>query len=240
VNFIVLAAGVGSRMGTLSTYLQKCMYPVLEKPFLEYTLQSVIASGRFDPTRDALVLVVGHKADQIRSYFGDLWQHIPLRYVEQTPPLGTAHALLLGRDRGNPEEACVVVQADVWADPGFFAALVDHPAANVLSSVRHVCERQHNERLDLDGDRVVRAWQGTGPYVECGIWKFSPELTGRMMSRKADEYRALISVQAAIDEGMEVKVLERDDWVHLGGTEPSVRENLAALYRFVLERGAPW
>ena len=45
--------------------------------------------------------------------------------------------------------------------------------------------------MDLDGERVTRAFQGSGPFIECGVWKFSPDLLGYMMSRKADEYRAL-------------------------------------------------
>lgn len=236
MNYVILAAGSGSRMGSLSSYLQKCMYPILDKPFLEYTLDSIRDSEAFRVGRDRLIFVVGHKAEQIHAYFGEAWSGVPISYAFQAEPLGTAHALLLGRAAGEPDEPCLVIQADVWADPDYLRAVAAHPAENLLSAHRHECGRRHDERLDLDGDRVVRAFGGSGPYVECGVWKMGPALVDFMMSRKADEYRALISVQAAIEAGLEVKAFEREEWIHLGGTEPDLRSNLAALYRRALLR----
>ncbi len=160
----------------------------------------------------------------------------PSRTRSRPSPWAPRNALLLGRAAGEPDEPCLVIQADVWADPDYLRAVAAHPAENLLSAHRHECGRRHDERLDLDGDRVVRSFGGSGPYVECGVWKMGPALVDFMMSRKADEYRALISVQAAIEAGLEVKALEREEWIHLGGAEPDLRSNLAALYRRALLR----
>jgi hypothetical protein len=45
MDLICLAAGAGTRMGRLGGYLQKCMYPVGLRPFLEHALAQVLASG---------------------------------------------------------------------------------------------------------------------------------------------------------------------------------------------------
>lgn len=229
MNYVLLAAGRGTRMGGLSSYLQKCMYPIHGRPFLALLMESILGNRRFDPVRDRLILVVGHLGDQVRSYFGDAWRGIPLRYVTQDHARGTAHAVSLARESCAPGEPLIIAQGDVWAEAACFEALVDHPSADVLSIHRHECALRHDERLDVEGGVVTRAWKGSGPYVECGIWKFSPPLLDWMLTRKEDEYRALPAVQAAIEAGLRVGSLERETWIHLGGTEPSPEENLRAV-----------
>ena len=82
MNYMVLAAGRGSRMGNLSSYLQKCMYPVIDRPFLELTLDSLVSNARFDAAKDRIILVVGHLQEQIRAYFGSNWKGLELQYVQ--------------------------------------------------------------------------------------------------------------------------------------------------------------
>lgn len=240
MNYMILAAGKGSRMGELGSFLQKCMFPILDKPFLSLVLDSVLANRHFNPVADRVVIVTGHRGDQIESFFASTWRGIPLRYVDQGPALGTAHAVLAGRSACVAGDPVIVIQGDVWAPPEYFEAIAASEAENILSAHRHICVGRHDERMDLDGNRVTRAFQGTGPFIECGVWKFSSVMLGYMMSRKADEYRALASVQAAIEDGLEVTAVEQETWIHLGGTEPSVRDNLAAVTRFFLGMAPSW
>lgn len=240
MNYMILAAGKGSRMGTLSTYLQKCMYPILDRPFLELTLQSIGDNPRFDPAHDRVILVVGHLRHQIEAYFGTTWRGTDIRYVVQHEALGTAHAVSLGFAACDPAEPTIIVQADVWAEPQFFEALIDNPVPDALSIHQHECLLRHDERVDVSDGMVTRAWKGTSPFVECGIWKFSPGMIAYMMSRKDDEYRALASVQAAIEDGRPVAAVERSRWVHLGAVEPGVAENLAEVVSFFCEQPRRW
>ncbi len=240
MNYMILAAGKGSRMGELGSYLQKCMFPILDRPFLSLVLDSVLDNKRFDPAADRVVIVTGYRGEQIESFFTSSWRDVQLRYVDQGPALGTAHAVLAGRSACNDGEPVIVIQGDVWAPPAYLEALAASESENILSAHRHACDGRHDERMDLDGERVTRAFLGSGPFIECGVWKFSPTMLGYMMSRKADEYRALASVQAAIEDGLEVTAVEQETWIHLGGTEPSVRDNLAAVTRFFLGMAPTW
>jgi NDP-sugar pyrophosphorylase family protein len=240
MNYMILAAGKGSRMGTLSTYLQKCMYPILDRPFLELTLQSIVDNPRFDPAHDRIILVVGHLRHQVEAYFGSTWRGTDIHYVVQHEALGTAHAVSLGFAACDQGENTIIVQADVWAEPEFFEALIDSPVPDALSIHRHECSFKHDERVDVSDGLVTRAWKGTGPFVECGIWKFSPGMIAYMMSLKDDEYRALASVQAAIEDGRPVAAVERSRWIHLGAVEPGVAENLAEVISFFCEQPRRW
>jgi UDP-N-acetylglucosamine diphosphorylase / glucose-1-phosphate thymidylyltransferase / UDP-N-acetylgalactosamine diphosphorylase / glucosamine-1-phosphate N-acetyltransferase / galactosamine-1-phosphate N-acetyltransferase len=240
MNYLILAAGKGSRMGSLSSYMQKCMYPVWDKPFLELILTSVSGNARFDRRNDTIVLVVGHMREQIQAYFGKAWQGVPLLYAAQEQALGTAHAVMVGASAAPPDQPCIIIQGDVWAEPAYLARLAGMDEPNALSVVRHECALSHDERVDIRNGFISKAWQGSSPFVDCGIWKFSPAMLGFMMSRKADEYRALASVQNAIEQGLPVAAVERDTWIHLGGTEPSVKENLKAMLSYFSEGAPSW
>jgi NDP-sugar pyrophosphorylase family protein len=236
MNYLVLAAGKGTRMSRLSTYLQKCMYPILDRPFLELVLESIVSNRRFDGARDRIVLVLGQFSSQIEGYFGGSWRGLPIQYVVQEEALGTAHAVAVGSAACLADDPTIVVQGDVWAEPEFFEAMVDEKLPDALSVVRHECAETHNERVEVAGGLVTLAWMGAGPFVECGIWKFSPRMIGYMMKRRVDEYRALPAVQAAIEDGVPVAAVERERWIHLGGTEPSVEANLRAVTAFFMAR----
>lgn len=84
---VILAAGEGKRLRPLTNELPKPMVRVNGKPILEYTL-SILPK-----VIDEIIVVVGYQKEKIIEYFGDSWGNIPIKYVEQKDPLGTAHAL---------------------------------------------------------------------------------------------------------------------------------------------------
>lgn len=63
---VILAGGLGTRLGGLTAGLPKPMVDVEGKPFLEYELELLRSHGIRD-----IVLCIGHKAGVIESYFGD-------------------------------------------------------------------------------------------------------------------------------------------------------------------------
>jgi mannose-1-phosphate guanylyltransferase len=68
MDAVVMCGGFGKRLRPLTYYFQKCMMPVGSnmKPILDYVIKTLKFHGFYD-----MILVIGHKGDQIRSYFGD-------------------------------------------------------------------------------------------------------------------------------------------------------------------------
>ncbi len=102
-HVIVLAAGKGTRMRARRP---KVLHRLAGRTLIERVLRSAHALSPATTT-----LVVGHEPDLIRAA---LAHHPDLRFVEQEPQLGTAHALLQGQPvldgaRGN----LVVLSGDV-------------------------------------------------------------------------------------------------------------------------------
>ena len=82
---IILAAGKGTRM---KSDLPKVLHEVCGRPMLAYVLDAARAAGC-----DRLVTVVGHKAELVQQTFAD--DASDVRWVLQSPQLGTGHAVMV-------------------------------------------------------------------------------------------------------------------------------------------------
>jgi len=81
VTAILLAAGQGTRM---KSNLPKVLHPIAGKPMIWHALEAIRQS-----TTEKPLVVVGHGADQVTEYLGDL-----AGTVLQEPLLGTGHAVM--------------------------------------------------------------------------------------------------------------------------------------------------
>ena len=230
-----MAAGAGTRLGALGRYLQKCMYPIGLKPFLEHTLTQLLASGAVDEGRDRLALVVGHHAEQVRAYFGAAFEGLPIVYVDQPERLGTGHALALAAAALRPNASVLAWQADLFATADLFAALAAHPLPNAVTLGPGHEGESDRLRATVAGDRVSRVWDGDGALFDIGCWKLAPEPLARMTEVRAEkgEYRMLPNLQRSLDDGAEVGYVIADAWIHLGGVLPSAEANVRDVVRRV-------
>lgn len=84
VAVVILAAGKGTRM---KSDLPKVLFPVGGRPMIEYVLDALHAVGI-----SRIVVVVGYRADLVQKTLA----HSPgLEFVEQSPQLGTGHAIMV-------------------------------------------------------------------------------------------------------------------------------------------------
>ncbi len=237
MNYICLAAGKGTRFNGLGVYLQKCMYPVGGIPFLRFSLENLLSSSVFDVKNDSITLVVGHLSHQIKDYFGTSFQGASIHYVEQGQAAGTGHAVLQAY-RSNPFSGPAVVWlADGYVPGHLFEKIVHTPSEAALTVALHVCDKPHGERVSLNVDKtqITRAWEGKSEYVDIGLWKVPVSIMDAMLHHKTDEHRFLPVVENAIREGLTVDAVLAEEWIHLGGTEPSVVANLKAVTTRLLQ-----
>jgi len=212
-------------MGRLGVYLQKCMYPVGLRPFLELSIAEAAVAGA-----ERVHLVVGHLQEQVRAYFGGRVGGLEINYVEQPRPLGTGHALALVAPHLEPDAGPVLVwQADVFAPHELFAALLHHRAPNAVTLVEEE-DSGPDVKVSVEGTLVTRVWQGAGPFSDGGVWKLEQRLLTQL-SRHAEatgEYRSLPNLQRLIEAGeAEVGFVCLGRRLHIGGTFPSAEENVA-------------
>jgi bifunctional UDP-N-acetylglucosamine pyrophosphorylase/glucosamine-1-phosphate N-acetyltransferase/UDP-N-acetylglucosamine pyrophosphorylase len=84
---IVMAAGKGTRM---KSDLPKVLFPVCGRPMVEYVLDALERVGV-----ERVAIVVGYRGDLVRQ---TLAGRRGVEFVEQSPQLGTGHAVMVCRD----------------------------------------------------------------------------------------------------------------------------------------------
>ena len=97
---IVLAAGKGTRM---KSDLPKVLHPVCSRPMIHFVLDSIAQCGV-----DHTVVVVGHRADDVRS---ELANRPQVDYAVQDEQLGTGHAVKICKPFLESHEGAVLVVA---------------------------------------------------------------------------------------------------------------------------------
>ena len=106
---VIIAGGLGTRLGPLTETVPKAMVPVNGRPFLEYEVSLLKSEGVAD-----IVVCLGHLGGSIREHFGDgKGFGVAMKYSEDGPKLlGPAGAL----KRAEPllEDAFFVTYGDAY------------------------------------------------------------------------------------------------------------------------------
>jgi UTP--glucose-1-phosphate uridylyltransferase len=112
---VIPAAGLGSRMLTLTQTVLKEMLPVGRKPMIQHAVEEVVASGI-----DEVCIVIRRGKELIRDYLqktqsrergqsGQLIGSCELRFLYQAEPLGLGDALLQSRPFVGNESFVMVI-----------------------------------------------------------------------------------------------------------------------------------
>ena len=93
---LILSGGKGTRLRPLTYTRAKQLLPLANKPVLFYAIEALVAAGICD-----LGIVVGDTHEEIRATVGNgsRWgNEVDIEYIQQSAPLGLAHAVLTARD----------------------------------------------------------------------------------------------------------------------------------------------
>lgn len=95
MKIVIMAGGKGTRISSLYSSIPKPMIKVLDKPILEYQIDTFRKQGFTD-----FIFVVGHLKEIIKDYFADGTKFgVKIEYVEENEPLGTAGSLYYLKDK---------------------------------------------------------------------------------------------------------------------------------------------
>jgi NDP-sugar pyrophosphorylase family protein len=154
VKALVLCAGLGTRLGTLTAETPKAMLPVGGEPLLAHTLRHLARHGMHDVTVN-----LHFKGESIRTYFGDGAAFgVRLRYLDEPSLLGTAGTVRSLAPDLDSEDDLLVLYGDLLIDQDFGEmARVHRDRAADATLLLHQ-RLGSNSLVRMDGDGRITAF----------------------------------------------------------------------------------
>jgi dTDP-glucose pyrophosphorylase len=154
---LILAGGRGNRLDELSALQNKCMIKVNEKPVVQYSFDYISATDI-----EEIIVVVGHRAEEIINYFGIEYKGKRLKYVIQKEQRGLVHAMECARDAIDGDDFMLLLGDEILIDPKHKFMINEFKKEDVfgLCGVLFVEDRDYIKRtytlIHDDSNRVYR------------------------------------------------------------------------------------
>ncbi|MGF3522073.1 MAG: nucleotidyltransferase family protein [Candidatus Bathyarchaeia archaeon] len=215
---LILAGGRGKRLGEITANTNKCMLMLGKKPVIEYNLER---ASSIDEIKE-IILVVGHRAEDIINYFGTEFQGRRIRYVIQWEQKGLVHAIEVAKKALETDDFFLLLGDEILLGSRQKEMYRQFVKENVfaLCGVTKQSDESKISRtytvLTNDSGQIFRLvekprvalsrWQGTGHCMFKNSILSYIELTPIHPSRGEKELPDLI--QCAVDNGQIVKIFD--------------------------------
>lgn len=196
---IVLAGGFGTRLRPLSCSRPKMLFPVANKPLIDYTLQNLSDGGV-----DTVILSVYYMAESLVRYLGPTKSGLGILYSREQRPLGTGGPIKHAEDLLN-DEYFLTLNGDVLADIDYRRLVNFHKEKGGAATIALVQvpdpSRYGAVELDWEG-RITRFVEKPEPgrapsnLINAGIYILEPEVldyipSGRKVSIETEVFPKL-------------------------------------------------
>ena len=178
---IILAAGMGKRLGEYTKNNTKCMVPVNGTPLIDRALSQL---SRLSLNR--VVIVVGYEGKKLMGYLGTEYHGLKIEYVNNPvyDKTNNIYSLALAKDKLQ-EDDTLLIESDLIFDDGMLSLLIDNPQPN-LALVAKYESWMDGTMVRIDGDnnivnfipKAAFRYSDTGSYYKTvNIYKFSKEFS---------------------------------------------------------------
>ena len=124
---LILAAGMGKRLGEYTKNNTKCMVPVNGTPLIDRVLKqlSMLSLNR-------VVIVVGYEGEKLMDYIGNEKDGLKIEYVNNPvyDKTNNIYSLALAKEK-LMEDDTLLIESDLIFDDGMFKLLLDNPNPNL-------------------------------------------------------------------------------------------------------------
>jgi NDP-sugar pyrophosphorylase family protein len=209
---LVLAAGLGTRMGTLSDERPKPLLPVCDVPLIRYAVALLRGDGI-----DEIAVNLHHHGELIRAELGE-----GFLYSEEPTILGTGGGIAKIADwltRGG-SESCVIVNGKIVTNIDVSAAVAHHRETDATATmvVREVPDAQRWGAIDVDVAGHVTGIVGAGRTAKhacmfTGVHVLSPRLIARLPTTGESDSIRQAYIPALLD-GERIEAIRFEGYWH--------------------------
>jgi NDP-sugar pyrophosphorylase family protein len=200
---VVLAAGLGTRLGELTADRQKGALIVGGRPLVAHVVEHVHRCGFGD-----IAVNLHYRPEQVREALADARPRIT--WFEEPDLLGTAGALEPMHAFLDKEPAFLVHYGDVLTDHDVGAMVRRHRERKALLTLLVHKREGSNSVVGVDPDWRVREFlerpseaardRIRSPWVNSGVYALAPELLGHLAAPPSDVARDLVPRALALGQ----------------------------------------
>lgn len=229
---VVLAGGFATRLRPLSYTRPKPLFPILDKPLIDWILERA---------RDVAPAVISARylAHMIREHISRRWGGAAT-VVEESRPMGDGGALAHVAESLNISGAVMVVNGDVFTDADYRAVLDAHKRAGGVATMMLV--EVSPESVSKYGIAVLDDSMRLIEFVEkpkeppagsrlanAGIYVFEPEVFKLIPRRRGEVKIAKDIIPELLRRGDIYAFIHRGIWHDIGTPADYLKANYAAL-----------
>lgn len=175
---VILAAGMGKRLGKYTKEVTKGMVRVVGKTLLEHALDSLVEKV------DRVILVVGYKAEKVKEFLGNSYKGLTISYIDNPhyETTNNIYSLWLAAEEMKKDDT-LLLESDVIFEREVIERLVktDGEAVAVIHKFEDwmdgtvvILDDYGNIASFLDKSAIV--WENSANYYKTvNIYKFSKE-----------------------------------------------------------------
>ncbi|MFB6077868.1 MAG: bifunctional sugar-1-phosphate nucleotidylyltransferase/acetyltransferase [Halarchaeum sp.] len=209
---VVLAAGKGTRMRPFTDTQPKPTLPVAGRPLIAHTLAAAVAAGA-----SSLTVVVSPRSDAVEDAVGDSFAGVPVTYVVQEVPRGTADAVATAADELD-DGPFVVLNGDALYDDDSLADLYE--ATPAVGAYR-VDDPTSYGVLTVESERVTgvveKPADPPSDLVNAGAYAFPAEAQAWLdVSESERGELELTDVLARTCDTTDVRAVPFERWLDVG------------------------
>ena len=210
---IILAAGRGLRMAPLTDTVPTPMLTIYDKNLLEWKLEAL------PQEITSVIIVVGYKKEVIQNYFGNMWKHLPITYIEHTTLNGTGGALNLCKEHV-VDRALIMMGDDIYAKEDLEKLVAYDFSILVEDQGERSLQNQGGKVLEKDGllTGLNEGLSQTGissTLVNTGAYTISKEYFNYAPVKFSETEYGLPHTLASFCNTIPVNVLRATEWIQV-------------------------
>ena len=227
---VILAAGMGKRLGELTKGNTKCMIEVGGETLISRLLHQLDKHAL-----SKIILVVGYKAQELKDYLATLQVQTPIEFVENTvyDKTNNIYSLYLAKDYLTTEDT-LLFESDLIMEDAVISKLIEHPYPD-LALVDKYESWMDGTVVTLDEENRIQRFIPNGQfkyeeipsyYKTVNVYKFSQPFSANMYVPfleayctalgKNEYYEQVLRVITMLDNsGMRALPLTGEQWYEI-------------------------
>ncbi len=190
---IILAAGMGRRLGKYTRDNTKCMLPVNGVRLIDRMLEQLCQLGL-----SRLVMVVGYKGQELMDYIGDRYEdrlHIEYANNPVYDKTNNIYSLALVKDK-MMEDDTLLIESDLILDDSLFRMILEDPYPNLALVAKYeswmdgtmVRINKENSIVNFVPKKAFNYAEADFYYKTVNVYKFSKDFSTKVYVPFLDAY----------------------------------------------------